>query len=240
MRSIILILFSVCFVSNIHAQIYEVGFFLGNSNFIGDVGRTKYIAPTNPAAGLMLKWNRSPRHSFRASILFTELEGKDKFSNDPRRLERNYEFKNSLLELSAGMEFTFLDFNLHSSDPQMTPYLYTGISAARHKNLFYDSPQLPRPNNDPIAAIYDNSQSWALGIPMVVGFKTTAGPSLIFAAEVGVRYTFSDKLDGSDPGNSISGASPIPFGNLNSNDWYVFSGITVTYTFGQKPCYCDY
>ena len=28
------------------------------------------------------------------------------------------------------------------------------------------------------------------------------------------------------------------FGNLNSNDWYVFSGVTITYTFGQNPCFC--
>ena len=30
----------------------------------------------------------------------------------------------------------------------------------------------------------------------------------------------------------------LRFGNLNSNDWYVFTGFTVTYTFGNKPCYC--
>lgn len=238
MRSIVLIIFSVCFVSNIQAQIYEVGFFLGNSNFIGDVGKTKYIAPNKPAGGLMLKWNRGPRHSYRASILFTELEGKDKYSDDPRRLERNYGFKNSLLEFSAGMEFTFLDFNLHSSNPQMTPYLYTGISAARHKNFYFDPTQPIPPNNDPIMPISENTQSWALGIPMVVGFKTTAGPGLVLAAEIGVRYTFSDKLDGSVPDSK--NLQSYSFGNLNSNDWYVFSGITVTYTFGQKPCYCDY
>jgi len=27
---------------------------------------------------------------------------------------------------------------------------------------------------------------------------------------------------------------------LNNNDWYTFSGVTVTYTFGRKPCYCSY
>ena len=28
------------------------------------------------------------------------------------------------------------------------------------------------------------------------------------------------------------------FGNINNNDWYMFSGITLTYTFGTNPCYC--
>lgn len=228
MRSIILIIFSVCFVSNTQAQIYEAGIFLGGSNFIGDVGSTKYIAPTKPAAGLLLKWNRSPRHSFRASVLFTELEGSDKDSDDPRRIARDYDFKNSVLEFSAGMEFTFLDFDLHSMDPQMTPYLYTGISTARHKNYFFQN----------TLQTSENTYSWAYGIPMALGFKATTFRGVVLAAEIGVRYTFSDKIDGSAPDSKS--LQSYSFGNLNSNDWYVFSGITVTYTFGQKPCYCDY
>lgn len=229
MRYIILIFFSVCFISNIQAQIYEAGFFLGGSNYIGDVGSTSYISPKQPAAGLMLKWNRSPRHSYRASILFTDLVGNDNESDDPRRVARDYKFKNPLMEFSAGMEFNFLDFDLHSMEPQMTPYLYTGVSAARHKNYFFkDGLQTS-----------ENTTSWAYGIPMVLGFKATAFDGLILALEVGVRYTFTDELDGSVPDN-LTRKAQYSFGNLNSNDWYVFSGITVTYTFGQKPCYCDY
>lgn len=229
MRSIILILFTICFIPSLRAQLYEGGIFLGGSNFIGDVGSTTYIAPNKPAVGLLLKWNRSPRHSFRASILFSELEGNDSRSDDPRRIERNYDFKNSILEFSLGMEFTFLDFDLHSTDHQMTPYLYTGISTARHKNFYFiNSIQTT-----------ENTQSWAYGIPMVLGLKTTTMfDGLILGAEVGVRYTFSDNIDGSLP--DASALENYSFGNLNSNDWYVFSGITLTYTFGQKPCYSDF
>ncbi|MBA6152276.1 type IX secretion system protein PorG [Gelidibacter maritimus] len=231
MKYIILIIFSVCFLPNVHAQLYEGGVFLGGSNFIGDVGSTTYIAPNKPAAGLLLKWNRSKRHSYRASIMFTDLEGHDGRSNDPRRFARNRSFKNSILEFSAGMEFTFLDFDLHSTDHQMTPYLYTGISAARHKNFFF--------NPGSTVPTSENLQSWAYGIPMVIGFKTTTMfDGLILGAEIGVRYTFSDEIDGSVP--DAPSRAPYSFGNLNSNDWYVFSGITLTYTFGQKPCYSDY
>lgn len=236
MRSIILIIFSVYFIPNIQAQIYEVGGFLGYSNFIGDVGSTNYIVNKKPAGGILFKWNRSPRHSFRASAIFTQLEGNDRDSDDPRRIERNYQFKNSILEFSTGMEFTFLDFDLHSMEPQMTPYLYTGISTARHKNFFFDPLQLPPSNGDPIQPTIENTKSWAFGIPMVLGFKATAFDGLILAAEIGVRYTFSDEIDGSVPDSKD--LERYSFGNINSNDWYVFSGITVTYTFGQKPCYC--
>ncbi|TDU43816.1 hypothetical protein BXY82_1235 [Gelidibacter sediminis] len=229
MRYIILFLFSICFTPNIHAQIYEVGFFLGNSNFIGDVGSTKYISPIRPAAGLMARWNRSPRHSFRASIIFTELEGDDLRSDDPRRVARGYKFKNNLMEFSGGMEFTFWDFDTHQPGQQFTPYLYSGISAAKYKNSFFrNGVQVP-----------ENTYSWAIGIPMVLGIKSSIVDGLILGAEVGVRYTFSDEIDGSVP-DTPSRKEPYSFGNLNSNDWYVFSGITLTYTFGEKPCYCVY
>lgn len=229
MRYLILILFSVCFAQTSQSQIYEVGFFLGGSNFIGDVGSTNYIAPNNPAFGGVLKWNRSPRHSFRLTAIFTQLEGIDSKSSDPRRVARDYAFTNNIFELSGGMEFTFFDWNLHQEESKSTPYLFTGISVANYKNNFFD------PNG---VLTSENNSSWAYGIPIVLGFKTTTADNLILAVEVGARYTFTDEIDGSVPDADYR--SNYSFGNTNSNDWYVFSGITLTYTFGQKPCYCNY
>ncbi len=71
---------------------------------------------------------------------------------------------------------------------------------------------------------------------MILGIKSNITPNLILGAEVGVRYTFTDNLDGSNPKNE--GLQTLKFGNTNSNDWYVFTGFTLTYTFGEKPCYC--
>lgn len=229
MRYFILILFSACFLQTAQSQIYEVGFFLGSSNFIGDVGATTYIAPKSPAFGGVAKWNRSPRHSFRLTAIFSQLKGVDADSKDPRRIERDYEFQNNILELSAGMEFTFFDWNLHQETHKATPYLFTGISAANYDNYYFTS-------NGTLTN--ENTSSWAYGIPMVLGFKTTTADNLILAVEVGARYTFSDEIDGSVPDGKFR--KDLSFGNTNSNDWYVFTGITLTYTFGQKPCYCNY
>ena len=29
------------------------------------------------------------------------------------------------------------------------------------------------------------------------------------------------------------------YGNTSNKDWYVLSGITLTYSFGRPACYCD-
>ena len=213
------------------AQIHEFGVVLGGSNFIGDVGSTKYIAPKNLAFGGIYKWNRSPRHSFRFSALFTQLEGKDGDSDDISRKLRGYEFTNDIIELSLGMEFTFFDFDLHRPGPKSTPYLYTGATVAFHDNFFFN------PSNGQLTDEKTSSQAW--GIPAVIGYKTTITDNIILAFEIGARYTFSDELDGSVP-DTKENIEDFSFGNINNNDWYMFTGITLTYTFGRNPCYCNF
>ncbi len=214
---------------SVNSQIYEVGVFAGGSNFIGDVGATNYISPNQFAFGGVLKWNRSPRHSYRFSLIYTDLLAKDWKSDDPRRKERGYGFESSIFEVAAGMEFTFFDFNLHYDGHKATPYIYTGISAAKHDNFYFANTGLTS----------ENTSSWALGIPMALGYKMTITDHILIAAEIGARYTFSDELDGSVPNNDFL-KDTYSFGNLNNNDWYMFTGITLTYTFARKPCYCDF
>ena len=226
MRHVNLLIISLLTLQLSFSQINEIGIFAGGSNFIGDVGATDYISPNQAAIGAIYKWNRSARHSYRISMIFSELEGVDLNSDDPRRQQRGYSFNNSIFEISAGMEFTFMDFNLHNRKPVATPYLYTGISVVRHDNYFF--------LNDVLSS--ENSKSWAFGIPMALGFKMRFIDNFILGLEVGARYTFSDNLDGSNPNDSSR--QQFRFGNINNNDWYTFSGITLTYTFGENPCYC--
>lgn len=223
---IIITLFSIQFSA---AQIHEIGLYLGGSNFIGDVGATDYIAPKNLTIGGIYKWNRSPRHSYRISLLFSELEGIDKNSDDPSRQIRGLEFNSQIIELSAGMEFTFLDFNLHKGGFVSTPYLYTGVTVTKHDNFFLANSGQLEP---------EGTESFAYGIPMVVGYKAAIAQHFVLAFEIGARYTFSDEIDGSVP--DAEELQSRSFGNLNNNDWYTFTGVTLTYTFGRNPCYCAF
>lgn len=228
MRHFIILILCVLASQLSSSQIYEIGFYAGGSNLIGDVGATKYISPNQPAFGGVFKWNRSPRHSYRLSVIFTELNAEDAKSDDPRRIQRDLTYSANLLEIALGMEFTFFDFNLHYDGNKSTPYLFAGISFGKHDNHYFRNG----------VQTFENTSSWAAGIPMAIGFKTTITDHILIAAELGARYTFSDELDGSMPENpSLANYS---FGNLNNNDWYMFTGITLTYTFARKPCYCDF
>ncbi|WP_282122929.1 DUF6089 family protein [Algibacter mikhailovii] len=226
MRHLTILILSILTINFSYSQIHEIGGFAGGSNLIGDVGATNYIAPNAPSLGLLYKWNRSVRHSWRASIIYSDLKAYDSKSDDPRRQQRDYSFDSNLLEFSAGMEFTFIDFDLHSGDKVYTPYLYGGLSTARHNNYYFlNGAQRP-----------ENTTSWAFGIPGAIGFKASFIDHIVLGIEIGARYTFSDNIDGNNPKKPEY--QQYKFGNINNNDWYVFSGFTLTYTFGQNPCYC--
>lgn len=212
---------------SMNAQIHEVGVFLGGSNYIGDVGSTTYISPDKLAFGVLYKWNKSPRHAYRFSYTQSTITANDLDSKEGGRKKRGYRFDNTIRELSAGLEFNFFDFNLHESKRKITPYVFSGLSYFRYDELYITAGQTKK-----------DKGSGSFAIPMILGIKTNLTTNLVVGLEVGARYTFTDNFDGSNPKND--GLKPLRFGNLNNNDWYVFSGATLTYTFGNKPCYCPY
>ncbi|KAA1245898.1 DUF6089 family protein [Aquimarina sp. RZ0] len=228
MRYLASFVFVLLFAQSITSQTYEVGIMLGGSNYIGDVGSTTYIAPNDLAVGAIAKWNRSKRHAFRASFLYAELNADDA-QGDARREARGLSFTNSVKEISVGLEFNFWDWYLYEYESQFTPYLYTGVTGFSYGAKAID----PTDNN----RINTYSNRWNLAIPMVVGIKKTIGRHWILGAEIGARYTFTDNLDGSNPD---SGFDANKFGNLDNNDWYVFTGITLSFTWGRIPCYCAF
>ncbi len=223
MRGFTLVILLLLF-GELYAQTYEVGLFGGAANAIGDVGKMNYIAPSGAAFGGIFKWNKSKRYAWRGSVLYGRFTFDDAKSSISSRNQRGYVLDNSVKEASIGLEFNFVEYNLHKVGPAFTPYLYTGIAYFRYNYNYFD------------AGLFQDidQEDGAFAIPMTVGVKGRLNQFLILGAEIGARYTFTDNLDGSNPEGS--NFEQFRFGNIFSDDWYVFSGITLTYTFGRKPC----
>ncbi|MEK9604392.1 MAG: DUF6089 family protein [Flavobacteriaceae bacterium] len=211
------------------AQFHELGAFLGAGNYIGDVGATYFVFPENPAFGLVYKWNRTTRYSLRANAMIMNINKSDYSPVDFARFNRRYRFKNQIMEFSVGAEVNFTDFNLHGNEKMVSPYLFMGVGYIRY-NLFYHEP------NTLETVEYGKGNDVAL--PAIVGVKANISPFVVLGLEVGVRYTFTDNLDGSAPESETNVPNNLKFGNLHNNDWYVFTGLTISFTFGDLPCYC--
>ena len=213
------------------AQMHEIGVFLGGSNPISDIGRTYYVFPNKLAYGGVYKWNFHERMSLRIQLTFTDLRANDIQSDIDGKIKRNFAFTNEITDATLGFEYNFLKFNMHNRlDKPITPYVFSGVTYLNYDDLHINKRITTRPLEAENTSV--RNRSWA--IPFVLGVKAKVSVNFVVAAEIGTRFTFTNNLDGSFPENPQD-----VFGNRAVNDWYTFSGFTITYTFGRKPCYCD-
>ncbi|MFL2611357.1 MAG: DUF6089 family protein [Flavobacteriaceae bacterium] len=213
------------------SQIHEMGMFLGGSNTISDLGSTHFIYSNSPAFGLIYKWNLTTRYALRASFITSKLKSSDYYANDLSRFNRFFEIDNKVFEFSAGMEVNFFDFNLHNQNREFSPYFFTGINYFQYQ-LFTI--------REGLSSIDINKYDSALefSIPAIVGIKFSVNNSFVLSFETGIRYSLTDNIDGSNPIGQFENDIQVKHGELYNNDWYVFTGIALSYTFGRQPCYC--
>ena len=221
-KRLILLLF-ICVSSNCLSQINEIGFFLGGVNYVGDVGPTNYIKPNNIGGSILYKYNLNPRIAIRGTFSYFSLSGNDANSENTIRQQRGFSFKNSINEFAVGIEYNFYEYDLSSRDHTSTPYILLQMAA-----VDYETPRLKNPDNS-----YKFTRNTSVSIPFGVGFKTKVYGKIAFAIETTFRYTFTDELD-----YSTNRFSELDFGGT-SNDWYMFSGISLVYTFGRPACFAD-
>lgn len=210
------------------SQLHEIGVFGGGSNYIGDVGNTTYINPSKFVGGVLYKWNVHERYSWRISLNQTQLSSFDSKSRLDYRKERQLSFENKITEASLGIEFNFWRFNLNQDGLLWSPYIFSGITYLKYDDLYYEQGNLT-------AKKYEYNTGFA--IPVNLGIKMRIGWRVMLGAEISAKLTSTDNIDGSFSKFAAKNKAPN-FGNNLSNDWYVFSGITLTYTFGRPPCYC--
>lgn len=109
----------------------------------------------------------------------------------------------------------------------------------------------------------ENELKFSYTIPFGAGYKYKFNYNWIIGAEIGVRPTSIDDLDLGfaqpedfsyvikDGITSVEGVLEEiqtrndnmiierQVGDHSNNDWYVFTGLTLTYTFGRPACFCD-
>ena len=128
---------------------------------------------------------------------------------------------NTINELAVGLEYNFYEFDISSDDKKWTPYLLLELVGFNYKGVknYTPSGQI----------IYNKKTSYA--IPFGIGYKSKLYSTLAFAIETKFRYTFEDDLD------FVSNKTPLVNIEGTGNDWYMFTGFSLIYTFGRPPCF---
>lgn len=221
MKKIFLFISFALTAITIQSQTHEVGIFAGGSNYIGDIGQTNYIYPNRIGGGLVYKYNLNPRIALRGTYTYIPVAANDKDSDNLSRQNRGYKFSNNIHELAVGIEFNFFDYNISNYKTTFTPYILAEFAAFN-----YATP-IERTSSSTISL--EDKISYSL--PLGIGIKGRLANNFAIAFETGVRFTLVDDIDyTTDKINNLN------FGETG-NDWYVFTGFSIVYTFGRPPCY---
>ena len=230
MKKRILFFVFVSFTSIFLGQLHEVGLTIGGTNYVGDIGRNYYFYPNRLAGGLTYKYNWNPRIALRATYSLLPITGNDADADTGFRRDRldasgkTYKFSNNINELAVGIEYNFYEYDLSSYDKTWTPYLILELAIFNHTSV---SSYLPT------GGINEFKKKTSLAIPFGFGYKSKLYGTLAFAIEAKFRYTFDDGLD------YLSKDTPNVILDGTGNDWYMFTGVSLIYTFGRPACYTN-
>ena len=225
------------------AQQHEIGLGLGAGTYTGDILRIIDPNQLGIQGTLFGRRNFDNAWSLRAGFTVSRLNGADSISPiDGVAMTRNAFFKGTMAEISATMEFHFLDYMSHRSTTRFSPFGFFGLGYG----LFYGQGQSyqadPFPGNYSVGTVI---------VPFGAGIKYKLKDRVLLSFEGGAKATFSDNLDKigdetlylpryrTDPGtgNQVLDPASINFGNQSDRDWYYFLGFTISYSFHQIKCY---
>ena len=262
-RKLIILLFFISGVSL--AQRNELGLFIGTSGYYGDIGTYNIggvILNQSPAIGLSHKINFHDYLSFRSSLIYGTVKADDANSNDLSTQARNLSFRSRVMDVSVGFEFNFHRFKIHKRKTIYSPYIFAGLSffsfnpqAQNSLGQWIDLQPLGTEGQGTAATTSDTYNLYSLAIPFGIGYKANINKKVALSIEWIWRTTATDYIDDvsgyyvnsnliSDEAAEMANQSTDEAiigkrrGNPNNNDWYNFTGFTISYKIKNRPLKC--
>lgn len=219
--------------------------------------------------GLLYRFNLNPQQGLRFGLSYANFFGNDYSAVEDYRKKRGYGYSQNIYEASILYEYNFFPINTEQHrafSPYIFAgvgaFAYTHLDyKVTHKFKSTGNPSTPKDFDTQI--LNAKRKKFSYTIPFGAGLKYRFRYNWIISAEVGVRPTLIDELDlSSAQPNDFSyvietGLDSFPgveeeiknrnkniitqrqVGDQSNNDWYVFTGLTLTYTFGRPACFCD-
>ena len=247
----------------------EYGVFGGLSYYNGDLNPSAHLRTTNNhlAFGLVARKTINPRWALRANALVGNLSAEDSHSSDPFQVQRNLSFFTRIYEVSTVLEFNFRAFNPFNPPSAFrhpdyfTPYAFIGIGG------FNFDPKANLDGNtytlQPLETEGESYSRLGFAIPFGMGIKLRLSERALVSIEYGIRKTFTDYIDDvsktypdnpdelsqtarklSDRSLEQQGAEGSNWGtqrgNSQTNDWYSFVGLTLSFNVTRNPDSCHF
>jgi len=244
----------------------EFGVLGGTGYYLGDMNST-HFNNLHVAGGITYRKNFDRRFSFKSSALYTNIYADDANSSDAIKVNRNLSFKSDIIELSGQVEFNFLPYETGNALYSWSPFVFIGAAIYNHNpkaeasdGQWYSLQELGTEGQTTTS--FPNRKKYALtqlSMPFGGGIKIGVSENFNIIFEYGLRKAFTDYLDDvsmtyagipsefdnitielSDRSLDGPQSAGIARGDETNNDWYSFSGITISFRIQGNTKGCDY
>ncbi|MGY6520260.1 MAG: type IX secretion system protein PorG [Mongoliitalea sp.] len=221
------------------AQQYDFGGGLGVAAYSGEIVRRLDEGRVGLQGTFFGRRNFDNVWSLRGGLSFARISAADSITRlDPVAVSRDAFFRGNVWEISAVMEYHFLDFMHPQAQFRFSPYGFFGLGftyySGEGRSFLLEQPERFR-TTTPV-------------IPFGLGIKYRLNDRWVLAAELGFRATFTDRLDKIEDNQLVIPRFPNPnvtepqvFGynaaNYSDRDWYYFLGLTISYSISSVKCY---
>lgn len=207
--------------SKVLSQFLEPGIGLGLVSYSGDLKRGYSLSSASIGLELFQRLNLSKHISVKGGIKRGSIKGNEKIL-DALSKRRNYSFKSKVTEFSSKVEYNFLDYFDETGKKNFTPYLFFGMGINMLKNIEKNNIKVSGKNN------------FNLIFPFGLGFKYLYKNRFSLALEFEIKKTLTDEIDILENNESL--VKNFQYGNPKSNDFYYFTGFTISYILYTIPC----
>jgi opacity protein-like surface antigen len=209
----------------------ELGIGVGATNYKGEIAPQLQWRNSRPALTVFYRRDVSVPVTLRASLTAGFLRATDANVTGvdgnvpPLQQYRQLSLTGGLVEAAGVVEYNFLDYHnrrdLHRV--HLSPYLFAGLG------LYYVNTTV-RSGNEGLRPAFDREGAKVgISIPAGAGLKVALTEHFNLGLEMGVRKTFTDQLD------HTGDQTPLLV-NSHDQDWYYYSGVSVSYTFFKILC----
>lgn len=240
---------------------WELGGWVGATNYFGDLNTDWRLNRTHVAGGLGARYNFNDRLCLRIGGNIGSLSAYDSDSRNVYENRRNLHFRTLITDATMQFEFNFMPYVHGHREYFYTPYLFAGPTVfffnpqAEYEGKWYDLRDMGTEGQFK-GEEYSSTQ---LAINYGIGFKVDLSYRWSINVELSGRKLFTDYLDDvstvypdlrdvealrGETAAELSDRSTEPKigqqgrqrGNGKSNDMYAMAGIGIYYYFGNIRC----
>jgi opacity protein-like surface antigen len=165
----------------------------GISQYCGDLqlGQSN-LQNSKPIFGLGIQKYLKNKLSIRGEIVYTNLAGDDKTSNEKYRLKRNLNFSTKLLDASVLVQYDL--FGLET-DRKIIPYIFAG------GGVFHYNPYTVNNCGQTVSVVEQNIENTTFqltqfNVALGGGLRLNLSDNFKFGIELNYKVLFNDYLDG--------------------------------------------